>query len=101
MRPLLHGDVSSAARALLMIPPPARDAGCRRMIREAEQADRHVRRTGRVHPFWGNGSLMAAARRRVLADEPGFDDADYCRCFEMVLRALIDHHCASTRSGGT
>lgn len=101
MRPILHGDVSSAARALLMIPPQAREGACRRMIREAEQADRHVRRTGRVHPFWGNGSLMAAARRRSLADEPGFDDADYCRCFELVLRGLIEHHCGSARGGCT
>ena len=91
MRPLLHGDVSDAARALLAAPPAARERLCRRMIVEAEAADAYRRRTGRVHPLWGNGSLMAAARRRALADEPGFDDADYCSCFEMVLRALILH----------
>ncbi|MFC3118291.1 hypothetical protein ACFOHS_08795 [Jhaorihella thermophila] len=46
----------------------------------------------------GNGSLMAAARSRRLADEPGFDDPDYCECFEMVLRALIEHKISRRRS---
>ncbi len=59
------------------------------MVAEAELADRHVQRTGRLHPLYGNGSLMTAARTRELADEPGFDDPDYCRCFEVVLRQLI------------
>lgn len=98
MRPLLHGDVSNAARALLAVPRSFRPVLCRRMIVEAEAADDHVRRTGRLHPLWGNGSLMAAARRRRLADEPGFDDADYCACFEMVLRALIDRKIIPRRS---
>ncbi|WP_380994755.1 hypothetical protein [Sedimentitalea sp. HM32M-2] len=33
---------------------------------------------------------MAVARRRPLVDDPGFDDPDYCQCFEMVLRGLIE-----------
>lgn len=90
MRPVLHGDVSNAARALLRVPRGRRHDLCARMIREAEAADVHVRDTGALHPVWGNGSLMSAARKRVLADEPTFDDANYCACFEMVLRALID-----------
>ncbi len=90
MRPVLHGDVSCAARALLNVPDAMRRELCRRLVQEAERADQFVRRYGRVHPLWGNGSLMAAARKRVLADEPGFDDKDYCQCFEMVLRCLMD-----------
>lgn len=89
MRPLLHGDVSAAARVLLTLPPHSRDGYCRRLIAEAEAADRHVLKTGRLHPLFGNGSLMAAARTRPLADEPGFDDPDYCMCFETVLRHLV------------
>lgn len=98
MRPLLHGDVSNAARALLAAPGSCRADLCRRMIAEAEAADAHRERTGRLHPLWGNGSLMAAARRRALADEPGFDDAEYCECFEMVLRELIRHRLSQRRS---
>ena len=98
MRPVLHGDVSNAARALLKVPEGQRRDLCARLIREAEAADAHVRRHGRLHPLWGNGSLMSAARKRVLADEPGFDDIAYCRCFEMVLRALMEQKISQRRS---
>lgn len=98
MRPVLHGDVSNAARALLNVPRGARATLCARLIAEAEMADRFVRRTGRAHPFWGNGSLMSAARQRPLSDEPGFDDLSYCQCFEIVLQALIRNH-LSPRGG--
>lgn len=90
MRPILHGDVANAARALLSVPSSHRKELCQRMIVQAERADRFVRKVGRMHPFWGNGSLMAVARRRPLVDDPGFDDPDYCQCFEMVLRGLIE-----------
>jgi len=98
MRPVLHGDVSCAARALFAVPEAMRGLLCRRMIREADCADAHMRRTGRAHPLWGNGSLMSAARKRRLADEPGFDDPGYCQCFEMVLRALVDRTLSRPRS---
>jgi hypothetical protein len=91
MRPVMHGDVGNAARALLAVAADQRADLCQRLIGEAEAADRHMRRTGRLHPLWGNGSLMSAARRRVLADETGFDDPAYCQCFETVLRALVKH----------
>ena len=89
MRPVLHGDVSSAARALLSVPQIDRERLCIRMIAEAELADAHVLRTGRLHPIYGNGSLMAVARNRSLPDEPGFDNVGYCQCFETVLRHLV------------
>ncbi len=98
MRPVLHGDLSSAARALLAAPRLSRKRLCVQMITEAELADAHVQKTGRLHPLYGNGSLMAAARTRVLADEPGFDDVQYCQCFEMVLRQLIRFHISRTRN---
>ena len=94
MRPVLHGDVSNAARALLAVPSALRPSFCARLIAEAEAADSYAGRTGRLHPFWGNGSLMSAARMRVLANEPTFDDPEYCACFEMVLRGLCDRRAA-------
>jgi len=98
MRPVLHGDVSNAARALLNVPQMLRTDLCARMIQEAELADDFARREGRLHPMFGNGSLMSAARKRMLADEPSFDDAEYCACFEMVLRGLIDRRVGSKRN---
>ena len=98
MRPVLHGDVSNAARVLLNVQQMLRADLCARMIQEADAADAFARREGRLHPLWGNGSLMSAARKRILADEPSFDDADYCACFELVLRGLIDRCASRTRS---
>jgi hypothetical protein len=98
MRPVLHGDISNAARALLSVPEGLRAALCERMIFESEAADSYVSRVGRLHPQWGNGSLMSAARKRILADEPTFDDVDYCACFEMVLRRLIERRASPRRS---
>ena len=98
MRPVLHGDVSNAARALLYVPEMFRADLCERMILECEAADSYVSRVGRLHPLWGNGSLMSAARKRMLADEPTFDDVEYCACFEMVLRQLSDWRSSRRRS---
>ncbi|TMV14545.1 hypothetical protein [Arenibacterium halophilum] len=88
MRPVLHGDVVDAARALLAATPEARPSLCRAMFRRAELADRYLRRHGRLHPRWGNGTLMSAARRHMLAPEPTFDDGPYRQCFIMVLSEL-------------
>ncbi|WP_438826413.1 DUF7742 family protein [Ruegeria atlantica] len=98
MRPVLHGDISAAARALLAAPPTERDRLCSRMIEEAELADKHVSQTGKLHPIFGNGSLMATARTRMLVDEPNFDDLQYCQCYEMVMRHLIRFHINLMRS---
>ncbi|MEX0287434.1 MAG: hypothetical protein AB3N23_22740 [Paracoccaceae bacterium] len=85
MRPVLHGDVSAAARVLLRVPHAAREALCRQMLDEAQLADDYAQKHGRTHPRYGNGSLMGAARKRALAPEPSFDNRDYCRCMALVL----------------
>ncbi len=41
---------------------------------------------------------MVAARSRPLADEPSFDDLQYCQCFEMVLLKLIRFQIKQSRS---
>ncbi|WGW02523.1 DUF7742 family protein [Tropicibacter oceani] len=91
MRPVLPGDVSAAARALLAVPASARGGLARRLVLQADAADRYRRRLGKAHPFWGNGTLMAAALGRGAArDEPRLDDPDYAECFIAVLNALLD-----------
>lgn len=90
MLPVLHGDVASAARALYRVAPKERRRLCLRLLRQAEAADRHRQCFGKLHPRYGDGSLMAAARKLALADEPGFDDVEYRRCFALVLHCLSD-----------
>ena len=89
MRRILHGDVTSAARALLAVPQDDRGALMSQIMTSARYADCYVKRFGRVHSEWGNGSLMAAARQHPLAGEPSLSDKAYCTCLVMVLSQII------------
>ncbi|NVK13768.1 MAG: hypothetical protein HWE35_06260 [Rhodobacteraceae bacterium] len=88
IRPVLPGDVSAVARALLAAPECARLALCRRIFGGAAEAAVHSRLFGSLHPRWGDGSLSAAARRYALATEPFLDDPAYLNCTRLVLREL-------------
>lgn len=95
MRPVLTGDVSAAARALLSVPQAARAALAERLVAQAEAADRYRKRLGKAHPFWGNGTLMAAALGRgSLPPERRMDDRDYAECFVLVLETLMGRRAA-------
>lgn len=89
MRAVLLSDVVAAARALRAAPAPRRADLCARLFREADWADRHTRRLGRIHPLWGNGTLLGAAQARRLAPVGTFNDLEYCACFQMVIAGVI------------
>ncbi|GEM_PF-440440 len=93
MRPVLHGDIVTAARVLLPLPHPKRREIMQQMLEQASFADLHFKRLRRGHPVWGNGSLMAAAMARDMAPEPFLDDLAYCRCFVVVFEELIKWRC--------
>lgn len=88
LRPVLPGDISCTARALLAVPANARAGFLSSIMEGAAIAADHLQAMHRLHPVWGNGSLMAAARRFPLADEPDFSNPDYCRCTVLVLEAI-------------
>ncbi|UWR47476.1 DUF7742 family protein [Phaeobacter inhibens] len=90
-RPVLPGDITSTARALLAVAPAQRRVLCERIFAGAGQALRHTRRHRRLCPDWGDGSLSAAARRFPLADEPFYDAPDYLACTRLVLAQLARH----------
>lgn len=92
MKPVLPGDVSAAARMLLTVPPHVRMKRAERLIDEARAADAHCRRTGRAHPRWGNGTLMASAHGHPMGQEVCFDDPDYLDCQLAILHALRAFH---------
>ncbi|MVO14735.1 hypothetical protein [Parasedimentitalea huanghaiensis] len=92
MRPVLHGDVTSVARALLLVGKEAREGLCQHIFVQADQAEEYVRLSGRLHSSYGNGSLMSAARYYKLADEPSFDNIEYCQCFALVLHRLMTRY---------
>ena len=90
MRPVTHGDVVAAARVLYSYGEAERPEMIERMLRQARRADRFRAETGRVHPFWGDGSLMSAALQMDPPAEPALADEDYCACLAQVFEALIN-----------
>ncbi|MEM9250507.1 MAG: hypothetical protein AAGB05_17675 [Pseudomonadota bacterium] len=99
MRRILPGDIAAVARVLYRLPQTDR-AGClERLLTDAETADAYRQRTGRAHPRAGTGSLMSAASPLARATEPDFGDARYCRCWIMVLEALLARSSGATERG--
>lgn len=88
MRRLLHGDLTAVACALLSVSAGGRAALLSAILTHAEEADAHRQETGRAHPRWGDGSLMALALPLKRASEPFLDDPDYAACVIMVLEAV-------------
>lgn len=66
MRRCLLDDLLAGAGRLTQVAAPARPALARRLLYEAHAAHHYMRRFGRPHPRWGNGSLMT----RALGDAP-------------------------------
>ncbi|KIN60757.1 hypothetical protein Z945_1736 [Sulfitobacter noctilucae] len=93
MRRVYYSDVSGAARVLLKVPRESRSALCAQMFAEAETADRFLRKLGKLHPVYGNGTLRGAAFRHVPEPEPSFDNPDYRACFMEVLQRLEQKAC--------
>jgi hypothetical protein len=89
MRPVLVNDLTSAARALLLVQPTQRKALAKSLLQAADFGDRYTRRLGRVHAEFGDGTLSAAARKHPLAIEPTLDDFAYCQCLELVVQQLM------------
>jgi hypothetical protein len=52
---------------------------------EAAAAALHVRETGRNHPLFGDGSLMAAALQHRCVPEPSLEDREFRLCLALVL----------------
>ncbi len=89
MRPFVHEDLVAAARRLLSVAPPLRRRRLLLMLAQAEAAHRHLRRSGRVHRLWGNGSLADVAQMARLPPEPELGDSDYLRCLLLVLEEAL------------
>lgn len=89
MRPVLHGDIVGAARALLAVKAEQRAGLIGRLIAQAGWADRFRAQKGRAHPFWGDGSLEVAAAHHRQLPEPFLDQPEYCDCMIAVFEALL------------
>ena len=92
MRPILIDDALSASAALMVVPAGHRPWVLCRMLAEADAADRLYRATGRPHPLWGEGSLMAAARRRRRAARLDLEQPETCDVLALVWSLLAARH---------
>lgn len=84
------GDLAAAARALMAVHETRRAPLLRRLMDEADLADRFRRRQGRAHPVYGNGTLMSAALARPQAKPPANDDVEYLACLAQAIEAVLD-----------
>jgi hypothetical protein len=89
MRPVLPGDVSTAARALLAVPKHERPALAHLLVARADMAHGFAQTWGRAHPVWGTGSLMSAALHLPCHPEPVASDPAYALALIDVLRAVV------------
>ncbi|WP_347313120.1 hypothetical protein [Defluviimonas sp. SAOS-178_SWC] len=91
MRTITHGDVTTVARAVRGLPPDEQRRVILKLLDRAHAADLFRKKFGRAHPFWGNGSLMAA----VLVDtrawaEPFLSDISYLEALSLVIDTVLD-----------
>ncbi|WP_442345827.1 DUF7742 family protein [Flavimaricola marinus] len=88
MRPVLPSDLDACARALMQGPACERAIKADGILHAADLADRFRKRTGRLHPDFGDGSLGAAAWRAGQVPRPPRCDSSYCECLTMMLERL-------------
>ncbi len=68
------GDLRALAGAVAGRPEPERRRAVRAAVERARAADAYRKRLGRIHPAWGNGTLVQAceAAAPLPASEPAF-----------------------------
>lgn len=88
MRPIHPTDLDLVTRTLLACDPPHRRDLARRIVSNAETADRYRKRTGRLHPEFGAGTLGSAAQGFPRARALAHCDAPYRHCLLILLEAL-------------
>ena len=89
MRAVHLSDLNMAARALLAAPERRRRNLVRLLIQNACLADTYRKKTGKVHPQYGDGSLCAACQPMTKAAMPDRCDPDYLECLGIVIEGLL------------
>lgn len=89
MRRVLHQDVVALARCLLHVREERRAYFARRCVQAAFEADRWRLKTGRAHPFLGDGTLHSACADLPKPPEEYPDDPRFARCLIVALEAVI------------
>ncbi|MCB2128999.1 MAG: hypothetical protein KDE03_07950 [Rhodobacteraceae bacterium] len=91
MRTITHADVVRVARSVMRVPEPCVRAEISRYLAQAHAADLYRKRFGRIHPFWGNGSLGGAVPHLPAGCmEHSLSSPAYLRAIASVIEAVLD-----------
>lgn len=94
MRAPAASEIVLLARVLTRLAPEDRPFMASTILAEADEAERHLRLTGRAHPTFGDGSLMARCARLSPPPEPLADDREFLLCLVLAANALFIHSAA-------
>jgi len=97
MRPILIDDLDICTRALLDVDQADRTDRMRRILWQADVADRYRKRLRRLHRY-GDGSLKSAVLQNGPVATPAQCDANYCRTLVSVLTEIADWRMGHSRS---
>ncbi|MCB2110663.1 MAG: hypothetical protein H6895_15065 [Defluviimonas sp.] len=91
MRTITSYDIGILARLAEGLAEPAARAMVRGYAERAHVADRFRKRFGRLHPFWGNGSLASAVLAERDAGPERFPSSpQHLAAMALVIDVLID-----------
>lgn len=89
MRPVTPTDLMAAARVLLAVPARLRVAEAYVLIRHTRIADDFRRDTGRLHPGFGNGTLLSLALQCPTQEPRTPGDPEYLACIATMIDAVL------------
>jgi len=84
-------EVLLLARTLLAYPKDNRTTVARQILGEVETAALHLQDTGRCHPVFGDGSIMARCHRLSPRPEPPAQDPDFLAALIAACETLMGH----------
>lgn len=90
MRPIHLYDLDAAVRAMLAVTPDLRGPLARRIVCEADAADRYRKRFRKSHPRFGMGTLTSAVYRAPKADAPRQCSASYRAALSLLISAIAE-----------
>lgn len=91
MRGPVLAELGLLARVLLPVPAGRRMLLAHQILAEVDAAALHLRTTGRGHPVFGDGSLMARCLALSPTSEPFVTDPHFLAALVCACKALQSH----------
>jgi hypothetical protein len=91
MRVPSASEIVLLARVLSRAEPDHRPARALSILAEVDVADAHIRKTGRAHPDFGDGSLLSRCSLLCPPAEPLCNDRDFLASLALAARVMLVH----------